>query len=270
MKAFALVLIIPALAVAVDNNGRGTKALGLANAFVAVADNSWGVSYNPGGLVQCNSFQASVFYIPQQFGLSELRTTALSASYCIKPGTVAVLIEQFGFDLYKTTTLQLGYGFFLGPTIALGASVDLEHTSISRYGAANSATLDLGFMGWPTPALTLGFALKNVTAARIGNRGDRLPQYVLLGASYTPLKGFVIVSEIEKELEFPIVVKAGIEQSITGFLSLRCGVSNNPDKFSAGFAVRYAGVEFGYAGYSHTDLGWTHQVDLTFRLDGSQ
>jgi hypothetical protein len=270
MKALALVLLIPVATVAADNNGRGTRAIGLGNAFAAVADNSWAVSYNAAGLSQCNSFQASAFYVPQQFDLPELRTTALSASCRIKPGGVGILIEQFGFDLYKTTTLQLGYGFFLGPTVALGATVDWEHVFIARYGTANSATLDIGCMGWPTPELTLGFALRNVTAATIGSRRERLPQNGLLGISYTPMKGFLIVSEIEKEPQYPLIIKAAIEQSVLGFLSVRCGVSNNPDRFSAGFAIRYDGVEFGYAGYSHADLGWTHQIELTVRLDTQQ
>jgi hypothetical protein len=199
MKALVLVLLIPVATIAADNNGLGTKAIGLGNAFAAVADNSWAVSCNAAGLSQCNSFQASAFYVPQQFGLPELRTTALSASCRIKPGSVGILIEQFGFDLYKTTTLELGYGFFLGPTIALGASAEWERISIARYGAANSATLDIGCMGWPTPELTLGFALRNVTAATIGDRRERLPQDVLFGVSYTPLKGFLIVSEVERE-----------------------------------------------------------------------
>ena len=37
---------------AMENNGRGTKAIGMANAFVAVSDNCWAISYNPAGLVR--------------------------------------------------------------------------------------------------------------------------------------------------------------------------------------------------------------------------
>ncbi len=266
MKALAVVLLIPAVAFAApDNNGRGTKAIAFANAFVAVADNPWAVSYNAAGLAQLRSVQASAFYVPQQFGLPELRTTAMSASYYVKPGTVGVMIEQFGFDLYHTTDLSVGYGFFLGPTVAVGVSANAQRISIERYGAATNATVDVGLLGWPTPDLALGFSVKNVTAATLGNRRERLPQYVLFGASYSPLKDFLIVSEIEKEAQFPLVIKTGIEQVIQGFLSLRFGIANNPDKFSGGIAVRYAGVEFGYAGYSHPDLGWTHQIELTVR-----
>ena len=268
MKALVRVLLIPLGVVVAENNGRGTKALGMADTFVAVADNPWGVSYNAAGLAQCRSFEMSAFIVPRQFGLPELRTTAASASYGIKPGGAGILIEQFGFELYRTTTVQLGYGFFLGPTFALGATAGLQRTSIERYGATTSKTLDLGFMGWPTPNVTLGFALKNVTASTIGEHRERLPQSALFGVAYTPVEGFLITSEIEKELQFPLVVKVGIEQTFLSFLSVRCGVSDNPEKFSAGFAVRWSGVEFGYAGYSHPELGWTHQVELSFRPGG--
>ncbi len=270
MKAIALVLLVPLSAAIADNNGRGTKAVAMADAFVAVADNSWGISYNPAGLVQCGLFQASAFFVPQQFGLPELRTTAVSASCRIRPGTAGILFEQFGFDLYKTSTVQVGYGIAVGSNIAIGATAEFRHISIERYGAATGSTVDVGCMGWPTPDLALGFALRNATAATIGGQGERLPQSIFFGVSYSPGAGFLAVTEIEKDPLFPLVFKAGFEQTILGFLSLRCGVSNNPDKFSVGFATRVRGVEFGYAGYSHPELGWTHQVELTIRVDGTQ
>ncbi len=268
MKALGIVLLLPLTVVAAQDNGVGTKSIGMANAFVAVADDSWGISANAAGLVQCRGFVASAFFIPQQFGLPELRTIAASASFPVNPGTAAILVEQFGFELYRTTTIRIGYGILVSPVFALGVTAGLQRVAIQRYGSTTTKTVDLGCMGWPAPEIALGFALRNVTAATIGVQRERLPQSVHFGMTYSPLGGFSITSEIEKELQFPVVVKAGIDQTVLGFLSLRCGISDNPDKFSAGFAIRCAGVEFGYAGYSHTDLGWTHQLELTARFGG--
>ncbi len=266
MKALVIVLFLSAAAVAApEDNGRGTKAISLANACVAIADDPWAISYNAAGLAQIPSVQISAFYIPRQFGLSELRTSALGASIRINPGTAGISIERFGFDLYHTTTLRVGYGGFLVSTLAMGMALNVQRISIERYGSANAAALDIGFLGWPTPHLALGFCLKNATATTLGRLHERLPESLAFGLAYTPTNDFLIVTELEKELEYPLVLKAGIEQTFLDFLSLRCGISNNPDKFSLGFAVRYAGMEFGYAGYSHTELGWTHQIDITVR-----
>jgi len=73
--------------------------------------------------------------------------------------------------------------------------------------------------------------------------------------------------ELEKDIRYPLSIKAGIEQVIFQMLRLRGGVANNPNKVSAGIAVRCSSVEFAYAGYSHADLGWTHQIELGYTLN---
>jgi hypothetical protein len=266
MKALAIFLVIPLLGLSAhENNGRGTKAIALANAFVALADNPWAVSYNPAGLVQIRTPELATFYVPQQFGIPELRTISLSAAYAVNPGTVGAFVEQFGFDLYRTTNIGLGYGVNLESGVSVGAAINVERTAIARYGVSNDVTLDVGLLGRPLDKLTIGFCLKNITAARIGLNHERLPQYLAIGTGYSPFKNFCLATEVEKDVQFPLVVKAGIEERFFEFLSLRCGVANNPDKFSAGIAIRYASIEFGYAGYSHSDLGWTHQIEVAIQ-----
>jgi hypothetical protein len=266
MKALAFFLAVPFLILSAhENNGCGTKAIAVANAFVALADNPWAVCYNPAGLTQIRSPMFASFYVPQQFGVPELKTIAASAAIPLNSATVGAFIEQFGFELYRTTSIGLGCGFNPLDRISVGAAIDVEEVAIARYGVSHNITIDLGFLGKPANNLAIGFCLKNVTAATIGANRERLPQYVLMGACYSPFTGFCMVTELEKDVQFPLVVKVGIEQDFFEFVSLRCGVANNPDKFSAGLAVRYDSFEFGYAGYSHSDLGWTHQIELAIQ-----
>lgn len=266
MKALAIILVLPFAALSAhENNGRGTKAIALGNAFTAIADNSWAVSYNPAGLAQLISPEISTFFVPRQFGIPELRTISLSAAYNINPGTVGAFVEQFGFDLYRTIDVALGYGLALDTGILVGAAVDIERVAIERYGVSHNVTFDIGLLGRPFANLAIGFSLKNVTAARIATNRERLPQYLEIGACYSPVKDFCLVMEVEKDVQFPLVVKGGVEERFFDFLSIRCGVANNPDKFSAGISVQYSMIEFGYAGYSHPELGWTHQIEIAMR-----
>jgi hypothetical protein len=266
MKACAFVFFIPFfLLQSAENNGRGTKAVAMGNAFVAVCDNPWAASYNAAGLAQIQHPYVSAFYVPQQFGLPELKTTALAVAHPINPGTVGISLEQFGFQLYRLTTISVGYGANINRAISIGVTANLEHTSIDRYGTSYDATVDIGLHGRLFEGLAMGFSMKNVGGTTIGKTHDRLPQSLFFGIAYSPIKEFLIVSELEKDAQFPLVLKVGIEQRFLEFLSVRCGAANNPDKFSAGFAIRYSLFEFGYAGYSHIDLGWTHQIDLSIR-----
>ncbi|HEY6950792.1 MAG TPA: hypothetical protein VI758_00210 [Bacteroidota bacterium] len=266
MKALAFLILIPFVILrAGENNGRGTKAIATANAFVAVADNPWAVSYNAAGLIQIRSPEFSAFYIPQQFGLPELKTTSLAAAFPIFGGSTGIIVEQFGFELYRTIDFELGYGIALNKRFSVGATFNLERESIKGYGASSNITVDVGLLGKPFDNLAIGFAMNNLTAARAGRGRERLPQVVHFGVRYTPFADFFLSSELEKDVDFPLVFKAGIEERFFDFLDMRFGASNNPDKICAGFAVHYGMFEFGYAGYSHTDLGWTHQIELSIR-----
>lgn len=268
MKRLLFVLLgISSMCIAgTENNGRGAKSIALGNAFVAVADNPWAVYYNPAGLSSLQSFETSVFVIPQQFGLSELKTISLAAAVPTNLGTFALGVSQFGFELYRETQISVGIGETIDWGVSGGLTANLIGISLGEYGSTQSVTLDLGLLAQLQEQVTLGFSYKNLLAATIGSQQERLPQVFSFGVSYTPLRTFLLTMEIEKDIRYPAIIKAGAEQTFLDLLSLRAGVSNNPDKFSGGIAVRYSQFEFAYAGYSHPQLGWTHQLELTFQL----
>ena len=126
-------------------------------------------------------------------------------------------------------------------------------------------TIDVGFLAHALENLTFGCAFRNVTATKIGAKGERLPQTVLMGACFKPLRDFQLTVEMEKDTRFPFVVKGGIEERFLEVLALRLGASSNPDRFSGGFGVRFSFFELSYAGYSHAQLGWTHQIEISFQ-----
>ncbi len=265
MCVLALVLLPFAIASA-QNNGRGSKAIALGNAFVAIADNPWAVAYNPAGLGQLSSVSGAIFFVPRQFELAELKTTSIAAAVPLGLATLGLSVEQFGFELYKETNATIAAGRMLEWGLSAGIALNLHRISIERYGSTERLTVDLGLLSRVQDDLTFGFALKNATAATIGQTRERLPQTFLLGMRYGPWRDFLVTLEAEKDNRYPFVLKAGVEQRFFEILALRIGVSDNPDKFSAGIGARYSIIEFAYAGYSHQQLGWTHQVEISFRL----
>ena len=247
-------------------NGRGSKATAMANAFVAIADNPWAVAYNPAGLARQTSSAASVFVVPQQFGLPELRTIALAATHTFAFATLGVGFDQFGFDLYKETVLSVAAAHGIDWGVSGGITLNIRRIGMERYGTAHAATVDLGLLAEAEEDLFFGFAVKNISATTIGSQNERLPQVFLLGTRYDPALDFRLSLEVEKDTRHPVIVKCGLERRFYDAFAVRMGVSDNPDKFSAGFAARYSPFEFSYAGYSHPQLGWTHQIELSFGI----
>jgi hypothetical protein len=251
-----------------ENNGRGTKAIGMANAFAAVSDNCWAINYNPAGLAALTVFQCSAFIVPEQFGLQELRTTAFAAANRFAFATIGMKAEKFGFDLYSETEFGLALASTIDSTLAAGLSFQYHRLEIAGYGTAGSFFLDGGLMMRVLERVKVGFSVHNMTAARLGRTGEKIPQVTDLGTCWSPFDNLHVSLDMEKDIRFPASIKMGIEQIVFSVVALRAGAANNPDKYSFGIGVRYSLFEFGYAGYSHPDLGWTHQVDLSFKLDG--
>ena len=250
-----------------ENNGRGTKAIGMANTFVAVSDNCWAIDYNPAGLANVSAYQCSVFIVPEQFGLQELKTSALAATIPLSFAALGMQTEKFGFDLYSETEFGIALGKKIDKSISIGLSLKYSRLDIARYGSAGNFSLDGGLIVHVLEDSYIGFSVHNVTQSSIGKTDEKIPQVFNLGACWFPYSHLQVSIEMEKDIRFPTSIKMGIEQIVFAMFAIRAGVANNPDKYSCGIAAIYSIFEFGYAGYSHPDLGWTHQIELSLNLD---
>ncbi|RPI03569.1 MAG: hypothetical protein EHM64_12105 [Ignavibacteriae bacterium] len=261
------VLILHHNLFAFENNGRGTKAIGMANAFAAVSDNCWAINYNPAGLVRLTSLQCSAFIVPEQFGLKELRTTAFAAGVPLSIGSFGITAEKFGFELYAESDYALAYAANVEKYISAGVSIEYHRVDIARYGTSSGIIFNGGIIAQVFDKVSAGFSIHNMTGAVLGNTHEKLPQECMLGVCWSIHRGLQLSIELEKEIRFPASIKMGVEQIVFDAIALRAGAADNPDKYSVGIAVGYSLFEFGYAGYSHPDLGWTHQIELSVKWD---
>jgi hypothetical protein len=239
----------------------------MANAFVAISDNPWAINYNPAGLSQIYTLQCSAFIVPEQFGLAELRTTAIAAAVPLSISTLGLKVEKFGFDLYSETEIGIALAVKLDRNVSAGISLNYNRLAIKGYGTESNFTLDAGIFAPVLECVKVGFSIHNVTGTKIGKVAEKMPQVCAIGAGWFPLDDLQLSIEMEKDVRFPASIKLGMEQVVFHVIAFRAGVANNPDKYSAGITLKYLFFEFGYAGYSHPDLGWTHQIELSFKLD---
>ena len=249
-----------------ERNGCGTRAIGLANAYVAIADDPWAVFYNPAGLARISSIRAAAFFSPAQFGMSELRTVCAGATFPTSLCTGGMVIDHFGYDLYNETSVGLAFGMNVNEWIAFGATTHLNRLAIQGYGTSARFVLDAGGIASVAEDVRLGWCWKNITQSTVGVQSEQLPQIFSMGVCYEITEHSRLAAELEKDIRYPIIKKFGYEQQFFDVLYVRLGISDNPDKFSCGFGITVAKCEFSYAGYSHPQLGWTHQVELSVLL----
>ncbi len=249
-----------------ERNGWGTRAIGLANSYVAIADDPWAVCYNPAGLAWVSSFRGAAFFSPAQFGMNELRKVSVGAAMPFAFCTAGIVIEHFGYNLYNETNAALAFGAKVNEWVSLGATTHLHRLAIERYGSSSQFILDAGGIAAVTEDIRAGWCWTNITQASIGIQPEQLPQIFSMGVCYEITGNSRLTAELEKDIRFPIIKKFGYEQQLLDMLSLQLGISDNPDKFSCGFGIRANGFEFSYAGCSHPQLGWTHQVELSVTI----
>ncbi len=246
--------------------GRGTKAIGLANAFVSYADNVWSLYYNTAGLQSLENIESSIFYVPNQFGLKELQQISFALAVPVSPLSVGCGIETFGFELYRETQITTGIAFQLTETVWCGNSLNIYHLMIQHYGESTLISGDMGILLLPFESISLGFAMKNIVTTKCKYGKESVPSIVSMGITYCSPFNMTMSFELEKEYRFPVSVKYGIEKKIFDVVALRGGFMTEPSVFSVGCEFYIKMCSVGYAGYNHKYLGWTNQFEVTVRL----
>ena len=68
---------------------------------------------------------------------------------------------------------------------------------------------------------------------------DKLPTVMNFGAAYTFSEKVMIAAEVEKDLDYDMMFKVGVEYQIIEMLELRAGVSTNPTLVSFGAGLNF-------------------------------
>jgi len=241
----------------------GARASALGQAYVGLANDVSGLSFNPAGIADLSRAQVSVYYSPQPFGLTELATGNIAAALPIAVGTIGLSGRWYGFELYHEVSITAAYARTI-VEIQCGISIHYDAVQIQNYGTAGTIGVDVGFIAPLMKQLDWGLTLRNVNAPTIGTGKEHLPRVFTTGIAYLPLPDLTLVFDIQKEISFPPSTRFGFEYWFFNTVAIRSGVSEKPTQFSAGIGVRYHFLQFDYAVSMHQELGWTHSFSLTF------
>jgi len=77
----------------------------------------------------------------------------------------------------------------------------------------------------------------------------------------------VLNLSVDKEINFPISVKSGIEFIPIKFVSLRFGFCNSPSSFAGGIGINYSFFHIDYAFKQNQELGISHQFGIIINMN---
>lgn len=262
MKLFFTIIIICSITFsAYSQYNPGAKQISLSNSDVALSNDAFSLFNNPAGLAQMNWREIGIYYSPAPFGTSELANGYFVYHEPSSVGSFALGGMSYGFELYKENRITLGYSYNFENKFFAGASINYQTVAIQNYGNDGALFLNLGGLAYVTNDLRLGFSVFNLNHASFGNEDDQIPMILNAGFSYDAIDELTINLGLEKDIKFNPSLQFGINYDIIEYLSLRCGFSNEPSRYSAGIGINYSLFSLDYAMYNH-ELGYTHQAGI--------
>ena len=245
----------------------GSRSHALGNASVAI-DDIWAYHHNPANLVSLKKLGFGLSY-ENRFLLKELQSQGFVVALPLKAGVISFGLQSFGFKNFRTNRLGVGYSMKLADFLSCGVQLNYHQVRLTdAYGRKDALTAELGLKANITDNWKVAFSVFNLTRTKISEFGeDRLTTLMRLGTQYTFSEKVMLVAELEKNIEFPVRFKTGIEYSPIKKLFLRGGFATQPIELSAGLGYRFKEqfqLDIGSA--YHQILGWSPNFSFTYQM----
>ncbi len=254
--------------------GYGARPAAMGGAYVALADDANSIAWNPAGLINLQSKQATFMYA-NQMSLVPYYFAAYGQKFA---GTQAhsEAIIYTGDDVLSETTVLLAYAYsarklLLPPFDRLQAGLCLKLRRVSfgnnsdggeerSQGSGSGFGLDLGAQWQVTDKFTFGFALHDLLNNisydnnKTGKYSEAVPTQLTIGVATRPSANVVVALDFKKSLyqDSEDALHFGVERTYLNFLALRAGFSQTLDpepqrNFPVGFGIKYSlasGINF--------------------------
>lgn len=214
------------------------------------------------------SHPTALFYARQGFGLSVLQYGATHITIPTDWGALSAGASTFGFEDYREVHLSTGYArsfqFGTSRSVHLGVTGRYHHTFITNYGNAGALGLNVGLLLSLLRSLSLGAHATNVNGASLV-ANEPIPRTLSVGIHYRAVDHVAIVTDVFKDVRFPLSVRGGLEIRPVAPLALRAGITTTPVRFVAGTGIHIGPLTADVAAEQHQELGWSPSASVRVR-----
>jgi len=311
-KFFITILVVMfTIMLAAENENAGTsgftflkvnysaRAAAMGNAYTGLSNDADAVFFNPAGLVQVTSAQASLTYMNYIDGVN-----CGSASY-VYPYNNKTSFAFFakGLSATEDRTLANEMGQFEGIDGTFGMSNIVLGISAARYllnmldlginikyiqeslddKSASAIAIDAGLMHQSTNEnLKVGISFRNLGKQLTYYTNDEyeeiMPMTLTIGFNYHPKEKLYATLDVYKPLDNDIFGRIGLEYKIHPLFDLRAGYKTNASDWAtggdydfisgisagAGFDLQKYSLLLDYAIVSYGDLGLVNQLSIKY------
>ncbi len=270
--------------------GVGAKPVAMGEAYAGMKGDILSLYSNPAGL---SSIEYRELSFSHAFWIDSINYSNFIAGTPALEGYMAVSLSglfagemdkfsRFGDDMGETYSpadmaVMTSYSRKFGD-VSAGAAIKYITSRIDDHTASAFAA-DIGAMK-ELGDVNLGMSVQNIgTEMEFREESDPLPLTVRLGASY-PFEfsgmDFIAVAETSYSEDVPFRVNGGVNADIEIdeiLLSLRLGGKSYAEgldflsHLTTGIGLEYRDINFDYGFASMEDLGLTHRVSVSYKLN---
>lgn len=262
-------LIVSNLWAQKENVSIGGRSAGMGNASVTFTD-LWSAHNNQAGMAYYKSMAAGVYY-ENRFMMKEMGQKAFTFVLPVKnSGVFGVNYSNFGYNLYNENKIGLAYAMPFGERVSAGLQLDYIYTHIAEdYGNRGAFTFEVGVRAVLIKNLVFAAHIFNPIRAKASKYSEeRIPSIIKGGLSYTFSEKALISAEIEKDINYKPVFKAGAEYHIVKPLYVRIGIGTSPLVNTLGVGIEIHKFKIDIATMRHPVLGFSPQMSLSFDFGG--
>jgi len=220
---------------------------------------------NQAGLASLEGIAASVF-AERRFLNSPINNISGAVAAPIGFGTFALTINSFGIENYQEQKIGLAYARQLLDGLSIGVQFDYLSTNIPQYGTAGVFTFEAGLQAQLLKDIQFGFHLYSPTQIQIVEEVI-LPTIYKAGLAYTPSEKVFLTVEVEKDIDYPVRFKAGVEYQFSDVFFFRTGFATQPTLASLGIGVLFdERLAIDIAASYHQILGISPSVGVSYGL----
>lgn len=245
----------------------GSRSLALAGITVSLAD-GWSVFGNQAGLAPTERMTTGGSF-QNRFLVKELSTNCGFIALPIQASVFAFSVYQFGKSAFRQEKLGIAFARSLNPRLHFGIQFNYYRFFLAEQNQTiGSSGVELGFQYEITPQLLLGIHALNPYQVSLSTFSGEYPYPSRFNfGSYLKFSdSFGMAIELQKDLEYPLRFKTGLEYDIRNNLFIRTGISANPYQLSAGmgFEVKMLKIDLAFA--YHQSLGNSPSVSFQYQF----
>ncbi len=266
----------------------GARAIGMGEAFTAMADDSSALHWNPAGLSRMQQKEASFMHSSLTEGIhyEHLAFTAPGDSYAVGAnfsylgyGDIAGYdnsgVATGNIDAYSYVA-NVGISHSFTPALSLGVSGGLIRQKLDQ-DAANTFAVNTGALYelpfHPLEAnYRLGLALQNLgPGLKFVSERSPLPRRYKVGAAIENIKQWPLnfTTDVTLPNDNDAYVSLGSEYWFKEIIALRLGYAGSNDEgqgVRVGVGLKYMGFMFDYAYAGLGDFGATNRIGISMRF----